>query len=292
MITAEDGKKLGITVRDGAAASKGVVLAVHGMGEHCGRQGYARFAERLNAEGYIYLGLDLRGHGKTDPDTLGAGGRDFWDKSKSDIRQAIDYAAKAYGLPVILYGYCLGSFLIRGIMREGLPEGIERVILSGTARAKGIKFTLGRAAAFFKKLFGSGESPGRLFGIYLTSRDNRFKEGINCRLTRDVAEAGRYNIDPTLGSLGDYNFFGSVFRGFKELQKKPAVPDKKIPLLITGGGADFLSRGGRDLPKISRKYGKVGYGAEFKIYAGARQDLLNELNHDEVTDDIIGFLGR
>src|SRR5688572_17539744 len=46
-----------------AGASRGTVLLVHGLGEHCGR--YEHVAARLTGRGWDVVGHDLRGHGKS-----------------------------------------------------------------------------------------------------------------------------------------------------------------------------------------------------------------------------------
>ena len=40
------------------------ILFVHGLGEHSGR--YQHWAERFTQNGYNFLAVDLRGHGRSD----------------------------------------------------------------------------------------------------------------------------------------------------------------------------------------------------------------------------------
>src|ERR1041384_4212451 len=47
-----------------ATMSRGTVLIVHGLGEHCGR--YEELAGRLNQWQWNALSFDLRGHGRSE----------------------------------------------------------------------------------------------------------------------------------------------------------------------------------------------------------------------------------
>ena len=45
------------------ARPKAVIALVHGLGEHVGR--YSHVGKALTDAGYVLVGFDLRGHGKT-----------------------------------------------------------------------------------------------------------------------------------------------------------------------------------------------------------------------------------
>jgi alpha-beta hydrolase superfamily lysophospholipase len=47
---------------------KGIVVLVHGLGEHCAR--YDHVARALNALGFVVYGLDHQGHGRSEGDRL------------------------------------------------------------------------------------------------------------------------------------------------------------------------------------------------------------------------------
>ena len=61
----------------------GVVQIAHGMNEYAAR--YNTFAERLNELGYIVVADDHRGHGDTDPETLGYSEGDMFDDTLKDM---------------------------------------------------------------------------------------------------------------------------------------------------------------------------------------------------------------
>jgi acylglycerol lipase len=101
---------------------KAVVCLVHGLGEHTLR--YAHVAEAFGKEGYVLLGADLRGHGRS-------GGTRGHISSVEDFMQDIDVlleqARTRYpGLPIILYGHSLGGVLVLhyGLLRKPKVKGV------------------------------------------------------------------------------------------------------------------------------------------------------------------------
>ena len=99
------------------AAPKAVVQIVHGMAEHAGR--YAAFAEFLNSHGYVVVADDHRGHGRTDPDTLGYADGDMFSDTVRDEAAVTDYYRAQYpGLPYFLFGFSYGSFLTQSYLSK------------------------------------------------------------------------------------------------------------------------------------------------------------------------------
>lgn len=47
---------------------KGIVVIIHGLGEHCAR--YDHLARALNTAGFVVYGLDHQGHGRSEGDRL------------------------------------------------------------------------------------------------------------------------------------------------------------------------------------------------------------------------------
>lgn len=104
-----DGTELYCYLFDKVENPKGVVMVVHGMGEHMGR--YIHFAEYLNSRGYIVFGDDHRGHGfsETDADRGHHDGDMFSDTVKDEVF-FLKYLEDRYKLPVLFFGHSYGSF--------------------------------------------------------------------------------------------------------------------------------------------------------------------------------------
>src|SRR4051812_2138074 len=86
--------------------ARGVVVIVHGLGEHAGR--YDHVARRLNGQGFNVVGYDHRGHGRSP----GArGGIESVDDLCADLACVIDAARKEFAGPLIVLGHSLGGLV-------------------------------------------------------------------------------------------------------------------------------------------------------------------------------------
>lgn len=121
---------------------KGVVMVVHGMGEHMGR--YIHFAEYLNSRGYIVFGDDHRGHGfsETDVDRGHHDGDMFSDTVKDEVF-FLKYLEDRYKLPVLFFGHSYGSFLGQSFLEQGTD--VSGVALSGSGTMPDFVTGLGMA---------------------------------------------------------------------------------------------------------------------------------------------------
>ena len=108
-ITARDGTKL-VTAQwplPAGSAPKGVVLIVHGHGEHVRR--YQHVAAHLNSLGWAAVGYDHRGHGLSEGQR---GGLKQSDDYLHDLATVIDATRAAYpGLKLVLLSHSLGGLI-------------------------------------------------------------------------------------------------------------------------------------------------------------------------------------
>lgn len=105
---AQDGQKLIVRGWEPVGKPKGVVVLVHGLGEHTGR--YAHVAEALTKAGYVLAGFDLRGHGRTE------GLRGYapsFEAIMQDIEAFFAFLKQRYSeeVPYFQYGHSLGGVL-------------------------------------------------------------------------------------------------------------------------------------------------------------------------------------
>lgn len=116
--------------------ARGVVLLVHGLGEHMGR--YAHVAHHLQREGWICVGYDHPGHGRSD----GIRGRlpQEWALVQALIHVALHVINElpsrvAQELPFVLIGHSMGGLVVAESLRSStdkLPD-IAAVVLSAPA---------------------------------------------------------------------------------------------------------------------------------------------------------------
>jgi alpha-beta hydrolase superfamily lysophospholipase len=85
-----------------------VIHFIHGLGEHSGR--YTQWAHKFTEQGFSFLAMDLRGHGKSD-------GKRGYVKNCNDFLDDIDLmlykSSKLFpDTPAILYGHSMGGNLV------------------------------------------------------------------------------------------------------------------------------------------------------------------------------------
>ena len=112
-------------------------------------------------------------------------------------------------------------------------------------------------------------------------------------LSRDEAEVDLYVADPWCGfdlpGDGEPPMFAVAGR-----LSDPAVLAgirSDLPLLIASGSDDPLAGGGQLVELIGQSYRDAGVAdVTVKVYPGARHEILNETNRDEVSHDIVDWL--
>lgn len=116
------------------AALRGVVILVHGLGEHAGR--YEHVAERLNSWGFAVRGYDQCGHGESGGlrGTLPTDTRlvddlvDIVDSTRARMRK---------GLPLLVLGHSMGGLVAARFVSLALRK-TEGLILSSPALDPGL----------------------------------------------------------------------------------------------------------------------------------------------------------
>ena len=87
---------------------KGVIVLVHGLGEHSGRYS-THFADHFSNEGFSILTFDLPGHGKSSGKR---GHIEQYEDLNKLVSAGISFAKKEYPLlPIFLYGNSLGALI-------------------------------------------------------------------------------------------------------------------------------------------------------------------------------------
>jgi alpha-beta hydrolase superfamily lysophospholipase len=112
---------------------RAVVQIAHGLAEHAGR--YRRLAEALTGAGYAVYAHDHRGHGRTAPTSDDFGhfaDHDGWNKCVDDLWQLNHrIAADHPGLPIVLLGHSMGSFMAQQFIAEH-GDALAGVVLCGS----------------------------------------------------------------------------------------------------------------------------------------------------------------
>lgn len=286
-----DGKVNTTCVWDETENRIGAVVIVHGMAEHAER--YDAFAKFLNSEGYVVLADNHRGH-KFNPD--GAKGivcGDSFSNSVEDIKAVVDYAKSVYGLEVVLLGHSYGSFLSQRYI-ERYVSTVRGVILSGTAYMKGALVGMAKVIAGVQKAFCGGEKTAYLidklsFGNYnkpFESQGQKF-----AWLSRDRSEVAKYEADEFCGYPLSIDYYYSFFKGVMAMYGDDSYAAAKgLPVMIAVGSDDPVSNKAVLAEKLYKFYLQKGLDVSYKVYPGARHEILNEINKKEVYADMLAFI--
>ena len=272
---------------------RAVVQLVHGMAEHIDR--YDPVARQLNRAGLAVVGHTHLGHGPRAQRQGYFADHDGWQHLIDDVHRLRGIAREQFpGLPYLLLGHSMGSFVTRCYLQEH-GEGLAGAMLSGTGHFDRKTVTAALAAANLVCLFGGARKPSPLidhlaFGGYNKPFDPRRTDFD--WLSRAEAEVDKYIADPYCGFLFTGSGYRELFRGLKRLTDLEALRrmPPELPLLLFSGDSDPVGGMGRGVEQVAREMRDAGMEhVEVRLYPGGRHEILNETNRDEVVRDVIIF---
>lgn len=272
-LSTDDGREVWVH-RWGSAEpgpSRGVVHLLHGAGEHALR--YDHLANALVRAGFEVFADDHLAHGETGlaASRLGRIGR---GQNRAALRAVAEVAlhirAQRPGRPLVVFGHSWGSLLAQQLFarHHGLVDGM---ILTGTTLALPGWINAGRMNARFE--------PDDT-GLSWLSRDPAVAEAFaNDPLTFDIARTPPWS---PIGRLQLLHLPPGRLRGRID----------ELPLLVLAGSEDAISHGARGARALVRCYRRrTGLSdVSYREYPGARHELVNERNRDEVIGDIVAWL--
>jgi alpha-beta hydrolase superfamily lysophospholipase len=299
VVTAADDRRIRVArwVPSTEAKASVVVQLLHGLGEHLGR--YQRFATACCDRGFAVIGHDHRGHGPgCDPQDLGHfADRNGWDKVVNDAIAVQRCARKTWpDIPIVLLGHSMGSFIAQSVAARE-PDAIKALILSASTFSPRMQVLSGRLLArlIISRSGGRGKSP-LLNRLGFGSFNQRFAPARTDFdwLSRDAAEVDQYIADPYCGMpLSNrlwYDLLGGLLEvtSFRTLRRIPTA----LPILITGGENDPVG-GRRGQGMLASAYRSTGHlDVTLKLYPDGRHEMLNEMNRDEFTRDLLHWIER
>ena len=262
-----------------------IVIVIHGMQEYCAR--YDWFAKKLADENIMFFATDLRGHGNNMQNGKpGLDNGDIYLNIVEDQKAIIKQLKNKYpDTPLILFGHSYGSFVTQRFVRDG-NDDLSKIILCGSSYMNTPIVNAARIIAFFSKLFKGREADAKLIEkLSIRSYGNTFENGN--WLSRDEDLFAKYSDDPLCGRVFPVAFYESMFRNLPRNYKNIKYPNN---VLIISGTADPVGEFSKGVKKLEKVYLSQGIKASLKLYDGARHELLNEINREEVFDDILNFI--
>ncbi|WP_245843096.1 alpha/beta hydrolase [Mycolicibacterium vulneris] len=258
----------------------GVVVLVHGMGEHIRR--YEHVAQALTDEGFAVYGYDHRGHGGSidgsrEPGHLGTNG---WSALVDDLTAVIDHARSSHPRePVCIVAHSMGSFAVQQFLLDHGSD-VDAVALTGTAALDLLEPALDLSSDLDLSAFNALFQPAR------TDFD---------WLSRDEAAVDAYVTDPLCGFGIDAASLKDMFAGARRLAdpgQLARIPSD-LPVYVAVGSKDPVNAELTLLWALVDRYRSAGLcDVCVRVYDDARHEILNEVNRADVIADLIQWLRR
>ena len=265
---------------DPADAPRAAVQLTHGMGEHVQR--YGALARALTGRGLVVYGQDHRGHGATarSAEELGQLGPDGWTQLVDDIDLLVSRIRDEQpGLPLVLLAHSMGSFAVQQYLLDH-SDRVDAVVLTGTTALDQLEPALDLDKPIDLAAFNAAFAPAR------TEFD---------WLSRDDAIVDAYIADSRCGFGIDTDAAKDMFAGARRMADPSQVaamrPD--LPLYIAAGESDPVNANLALLNVLVDRYRAAGLtDVTVRTYPGARHEILNETNRDEVVASILDWLDQ
>jgi len=276
---------------------KAIVQVIHGIIEHI--KPYAPYFEQLAENGYIVVGTDHLGHGRSFqlPEDKGyVADKDGWDylvRDEEILRQAMK--VQYPDLKQVAFGFSMGSFMLRTHLIR-FPGGFDAAIVGGTGNQGKLLVKSGLFAAnLVVGIMGPRHRSKLLntlaFGNY-TKIYNAPKTEFDW-ITRDEVELKKYLDDPLCGFLPTCSLFRDMMFGINLITnpKNIALMCKETPVVFMSGDMDPVGDCAKGVIKAYELFKEAGMkDVSMKIYHDDRHAIIAELNRAEVVKDMLDWI--
>ena len=278
---------------------RGIVQIAHGIAEHIER--YDGFMSFLAEHGFVAVGNDHLGHGAS---YTAPGDRGFfcetdgWKHVVDDMNILHDSMCAEYPeIPYIFFGHSMGSFLTRTYLIR-YPDKPDLAIICGTGhQPKAVAaagYTLAQSAV---KMYGPHKDGTKLNSIAFGSYTKNYEDARTPYdwISRDPEVVNAYIEDPQCGFIPTVSLFRDMMGGILFITDPANIAkmNKELPVLFISGWADPVGDYGKGVKRAFEAFCDAGMKhVHIKLYPGARHELLNEMNKEDVMNDIAFWLEK
>lgn len=274
-------------------APRGAVVISHGMVEHPAR--YEDLALFLNANAIAVYAICHIGHGE-DAKILNHMDKGGFDRCIANLNYLVKLARAECRAPVVLLGHSMGSFMAQHYITR--YNNLSGLILSGSTTASPL-VKVGAALAKILCFFSSDKTKPSPFlnNMAFGSYNKAFPDAKTDFdwLSRDREQVEKYVDDPLCGGICSVSFYQNLTAGMASMgdPRKLARINKNLPIYIQGGDMDPVSDMGKGLYSLKMQYDALGIRqVRMDVYPGARHEIFNEINRDEVYRNTLAFISR
>lgn len=277
---------------------RGTIQLLHGMMEHIGR--YDEMAAFFVQQGWAVYGHSHLGHGMSRNDAYPLGyfgranaeGRVF----RADAKTVHERAKADYpGLPMVLFGYSMGSFICRLCLHD-FGEELSAAVVCSTGNGDA-ELPFGIAASGVLSLLA-----GRKKATLIDAHVNR---GFNAR-TEHRSSVDWLSTDPsyllqggkpdplcgfTFSNRGYYDLM-TMIRAMLRDETFTRTP-RDLPMLFLSGTDDPVGGYGERVKDAVEHYRETGHTrVELKLYPGRRHEIHLDGGKRDIWTDMAAFLDR
>ena len=287
--------KLACYVWEPAVEARAILVLAHGMQEYLLR--YSEMAEYMSSQGIIFAGLDHLGHGKSAASAEDLGY--FCEQDPATVlvrdlhRLKKTVQSEHPGLPVIVMGHSMGSFIVRNYI-ERYGTGIQGAILQGSNAFSKVQGIAEKAVTGFLALFcGCRHRSGFCTALVLGPYARAFPNDNTAWLTRRKEVREKYSNDELsryIFTLNGYHTLGELIIRAGDKKKMAGIP-KDLPVLIISGAMDPVGEMGRGVRRMYEQYMALGLNnVKLDIRPDDRHELHNEEDRFQVFEEIRDFI--
>lgn len=264
----EDGKSLFYQTLIPEGDLQGLILLVHGIGEHSSR--YLKWMDKFCEKGFACIAIDYRGHGKSEGKR---GHINNYECFMKDIDVLFREADKHF--PKIktrfLYGHSMGGGIVSNYALRRKPELTGLIVSSPWLKLSvalpSLRMALGK---IMQHIFPAFPQKTGLHLDNLTHNEDVKSEYREDNLIHD-------SITPGL-------LFSCIDAGLYAIKNAGKIHCKT---LIMHGTSDHITS-----PAGSKELSEKSDLIELKLWQDAYHELHNEVNRDEIFDFIMSFIGK
>lgn len=274
---------------------KAIVLIAHGGAEHGGR--YETLARAMNQRGYSVYAEDHRGHGRTGEinGKLGdMGSANAFERVCEDVLAlAARAATENPDTPLIILGHSLGSLIIQRLLLQHSAQ-FAAAILSGSPDILAVAGAADLIHSEVERL-GRGEVSEVLEAGIIAGFNAAFPDETEAHvwLSRDARQRQLYEDDHLCGYPLCAGAWQDLIAAMMVTIEAPVVAAvrKDLPLYILSGEKDPAHGDWRAIHRLEDNYRQAGLeDMTIKKYMGGRHEMFNEINHKEVTEELLEWL--
>lgn len=269
---------------------KAVLLICHGMAEHCER--YEWFAQFANEQNIAVFAFDLPGHGENS-EQLGDFGMPWQQMVYGINRYFKPISDLCPNLPVYLFGHSLGSSIALSFALQHANK-IEGLLLSGLGLPNQAKLMFGSFVAKAESLRIGKKGKSKIidwltFAGFTSEIDDA--QGFWDWLSRDRKQVAQYEEDPYCGFLCSNELWQQFISEMNAFHSKIANLDQNLPIIALYGDQDPAGNFGKNANRLISKLNQSRKKPiDAKCYPGARHEIMNEINKEEVWQDVCNWV--